>query len=411
MRIAFVCDYALNYTGGAQSVFFDEIELLRASGYEVLVVAPRPPRGEMSAKIGDTAGLTESTWQIPGADLPVLRNSRTRRRHLERLFRDRRIDVVHVHSEFGLTSAAVAAAARLGIPVVHTVHAFFWQGPDLRGLDRVAGAAIRSTVRALRGSPSWNRVHAPRAVDAALRSATLTAAQAADAVISPSAHQAEALRAAGLTHATVVPNPMRTRTACPAPLTRIDGPLRVVWVGRLAREKRPLEFLHAVARAGKLLGPHSLDVTVIGDGPLLAEARQIADRMSPGGGSRIRFTGSVDRSEVDRRMRDSHLVALTSFGADNQPVVVVEAFHAARSVLYVDPRLEEGLADAGILCGSPEIEGMAAMLVHLVRHPEVVVARSAQTVAASERFSPERHVQALHTIYATTRSRAGAGRR
>jgi glycosyltransferase involved in cell wall biosynthesis len=405
--IALVCDYSLEYMGGAQSVFLDEVELFRSTGEDVLVVAPAPSRARPSG-LHDDDLLVPGTGSVPGAGLPVIPNTRALRRRLRRAFEERGVDVVHVHSEFGLTAAAGMVAREMRIPVVHTVHTFYWQGPNLGPFDGAMASVIRGLARRLRGAPSSAPVSTPRALDASLRGITLAAALEADAVISPSAHQAEALREAGLTDVEVVPNPMRAKAAPGEPLREIDGPLRIVWVGRLAPEKRLLEFLEAVVRAGDQLEPRSLDVTIVGEGPLLAEARRVASAASLHGGSVIRFTGRVDRDEVARLMSRSHLVALTSFGFDNQPVVVVEAFHAARSVVYVDPRLQEGLAEAGILTASPDVDGMAATLLDLARHPETVVARSQQTVEASQRFRPERHVQDVRAVWDAAATRASA---
>ena len=394
-----VCDYALDYLGGAQSVFLDEIALLRAAGDEVLAIAPQPLRQVSSSVRTDEPGFLRAVAHIPGVDLPVLVNTGRLRRRVRRLLEGHGIDAVHAHSEFGLTAATMTVAQDLRIPVVHTVHTLAWPGVDGKRLDRIAAAAVRGVVRVLRGRPSTTRVSGPDAVARELRGVTLSAAGEADAVISPSAHQAAALRTAGVHHVSVVPNPMLSGGPGGEPLTHVEGSLRIAWIGRVAKEKRIVEFLQAVAAAAAALGPDALDVTVVGDGPMAPEARAAAELAFAATGARIRFTGRVGRDEVDRTIRSSHLVALTSFGYDNQPVVVAEAFRAARSVLYVDPRLTEGLAEAGILCATPGVTGMAAMLQELAQHPEIVIHRSAQTVAASRLFDPDRHVRTLHDLY------------
>ncbi|MCT1476686.1 glycosyltransferase family 4 protein [Microbacterium sp. p3-SID336] len=408
VRIALVCDYALDRIGDAQAVVLREAELLRAAGDEVVMIgaehAGSGPRPDLP---GEQPLLIAATWRIPGVDMPAVRNSRALRARLRALFVARDIEVVHVHSEFGLTAAAVQVAQGLSIPVVHTVHTFFWQGPDLRGLDPLAGAAVRGLARLLRGrAPRAEPPTATRAVAAAVHGVTLDAAMEADAVISPSAHQAEALRIAGLAAVEVVPNPMPPMVMPGVPLQAIDGPLRILWVGRLTPESRVLEFLRAVVRAGEDLPPGSLSVTIVGDGPLLTEAREVAKTASTGTGSAIRFLGRVEPEGVQTLLRDSHLLAVTSFGIDPQPIVVTEAFRAARSVLYVDPRLREGLAEAGILCGSPDVKGMAAMLRELAHHPGIVVERSARTVRAAHPFHPEQHLQGMRDAWDAAARRA-----
>lgn len=399
MRIALVCDYSLDYMGGAQSVFLDEIQLLRAAGEHVIVIAPLP-KPQPGASEEHEAGFIRATFRIPGVGLPVIVNTSALRRRLRRILQDHAIDVVHLHSEFGLTAATQTVAHQLGIPVVHTVHTFFWQGPDLGRLDAAAAASVRAIARALRGRRTDAAPRATLALDSALRGVTLTAAREADTVISPSAHQADALREAGADDVEILPNPMSPVTPRGEPLRHVGTPLRIVWVGRLVKEKRILEFVRAVIRASGTLGPGALDITIVGDGPLLAEAQNAVAAAPAGSSALFRFTRRVGRDEVDRIIRGGHIVALTSYGFDNQPVVVVEAFHAARSVVYADPRLKEGLAEAGILFSSPDVEGMAATIRDLVRHPEIVIAQSARTLTAAQQFEPERHVRRLREIYA-----------
>ena len=408
MRIALVCDYALDRIGDAQAVVLREAELLRAAGDEVVVIgAAQPGSAPRPVPPGEAPILIAAAFVVPGVDMPAIRNTRGLRSRLRRLFRERSIDVVHVHSEFGLTAAATRVAQELGIPVVHTVHTFFWQGPDLRRFDRLAAAAVRGLSRVLRGrAPRTALPDTPRAVDAAVRSVTLDAAMEADAVISPSAHQAEALRIAGLPEVEVVPNPMPPRTTPGVPLPSVELPLQVLWVGRLTLESGILEFVRAVRKAGEDLAPGSLVARIAGDGPLFAEAREAAASTSPEGGSSIQFLGRVEPEGIQPLMRDSHLLAVTSFGLDPQPVVVAEAFRAARSVLYIDPRLREGLAEAGILCGSPDVKGMAAMLRELVHHPSIVVERSLRTVSASHPFQPEQHLRGVREAWDAAARRA-----
>lgn len=403
MRIALVCDYALDRIGDAQAVVLREAELLRAAGDDVVLIGgrsqrrggPRWPQGDL---------LLSSPWRAPGIEMPVLRNGHALRRKIGPLLHD--IDVLHVHSEFGLAAAAVRLARERRVPVVHTVHTFFWRGPDLGSFDEPAGSAVLGIARMVRGTGARTDAPGVRALDSAVHGITLSAALAADAVISPSVHQGDALRLAGIRDVAVVPNPMPATGTRGVPLRHVERPVRVLWVGRVTAESRLREFLRAVVHAGEELPPGSLEVTVLGDGPVLPEAREIASGAFRTRGSTVRFLSRVEPDEVARQMRDSHLVAVTSFGVDAQPIVVAEAFHAARSVLYVDPRLREGLAEAGILCGSPDSKGMSAMLKELVHHPGIIVERSARAADAAPRFEPDRHVRALREVWTAAAARA-----
>ena len=438
MRIALVCDYSLDYLGGAQSAFLDQAQILRDQGHDVTVISPTvrsqgahaqhataEARSQHHTSDGDHGPIPspdaitiEARINLPVVDMPLVRNTTKLRERLAQLLRERRIDVVHIHSEFGLTAAAIDAARELGIPVVQTVHTFFWQA-GLRGVgDRLAAAGVRWFAKWVRGVACSRQNLASSRTDSTLRGITLSTAERTQVVVSPSAHQADELRAAGLTDVVVIENaspeqePAEHGAAHPEgsppamPLTDVTLPPRIAWVGRLTPEKRILEFIEAIGVAQRELDPGSLHVDIIGDGPLAAAAETaVAALPHPNGQTaEVRLLGRLSRDEVRAHMRAAHLVALTSFGFDNQPVTVVEALTEGRSVLYVDPRLREGLEAGGILADAPDAAGMAAAIVRLAQHPEEVIEASTRALNAAEVFSPERHARLILESYALASS-------
>jgi glycosyltransferase involved in cell wall biosynthesis len=227
---------------------------------------------------------------------------------------------------------------------------------------------------------------------------TLAIAALADVVISPSEHQRVRLIAAGLHSVVTIPNTVVVNGPRPAALERIGvdnrGPLRVVWIGRCAPEKRLPEFVAACARALDALGPNALEVEIVGDGPQLNRARRIA-----AGHPQISFSGRVPSTAVAAKLAWAHVAALTSFGFDNQPMTVVEALFAARPVLYVDPALREGLDTSGLLCRDKSVDGMAAMLIDLAGDPDRVIRASARAQLAFELFAVDTFVNETESVY------------
>ncbi len=398
-RVALVCDYSLDYLGGAQSAFLDEARLLRERGHRVVIVAPasrRPDRGalgEWRAEGGDV--IPVRAWAtLPGVQLPVIRNTPGLRARLAREFDERGIDAVHVHSEFGLSAAAVSVARARGIRTVQTVHTFFWRADVPLGLRRGVAVAVRGFGRWLRGFPTTRVELAPSPVDSALRNLTLSLAERVDVVVSPSAHQADRLRAAGVCEVRVVPNAV-TPGPVGEPLAEIRPPLRVLWVGRLVPEKRLIEWIDAVVRTAAAVSPGSFEVEIVGEGPLRASAEQRA------GGAPVRFLGRLPRESVQERMRAAHLVALTSYGFDNQPVTIVEALEARRGIFYVDPALTEGTELSGIRSSGPDARAMSELLTALVRDPRPVLEASARAGEAAREFDPVLHVARIIDAYST----------
>lgn len=380
MRIAIVLDYSLDLIGGAQRAALNEASALVTAGHRVLIVAPRPAQPATVLPPGVDA-LWTAARRLPALDFPLVADDEVLRARLLRHFRAARIDAVHLHSEFGHARAALHAARRLDLPVVHTVHTAYWPGVPAparpiarRMLAEIAGAVPRRTANPLLDH-------------------TLATAIAADVVVSPSAHQAADLRRFGAPEAEILPNCDDGESGS-TPLPDVDH-LRVAWVGRCVPEKRLLAFVRAVGLAQRRLPDDMLRVAVAGDGFLLPVARRLGAGV-PG----LVFLGRLDRDGVRRLLGDSHVSALTSHGFDNQPMAVVEAIRAGRGVLHTDARLTEGLDRAGVLAAAPTAAAIADLLVELALDPARVRAAAAGAREAAGLFAPETHLARLLPLLA-----------
>src|SRR5690606_10348904 len=134
-------------------------------------------------------------------------------------------------------------------------------------------------------------------------------------------------------------------------LTREDATEpSILWVARCEAVKRPLVFAEAAIIA--LDRGARFTVDFVGDGSELEALRRLV-----AGRSEIRVHGALGHDEVLEVMDRSAAVALTSVGFDNQPMTIAEAVSRRRGVLYCDPKLTEGLGNAGYLAASADAEG------------------------------------------------------
>lgn len=388
-RIALVSDYTMATLGGAESAFGEQARALAASS-DVLVACPASPAlAALGRHPGITAFPVPVPLTLPGLGLPVAPNTARLRAALRRVFVAHRIDAVHVHSEFGIAAAAIDVAHELGIPVAETVHTFFWQAPA--AAQPLLRVIVPRFHRLVTGYPSTTTQLARLPGDSALRNMTLTVARHADRVISPSAHQAEHLREAGLPRVDVVPNTVAEAPDA-RPVTSIDGPLRVLWTGRFAPEKRVLPFLAAAIEALDVVGPGLLRIDLLGTGPqFCAAARMIDDR--PG----IRLHGRVPHDDIPQWLARSHCSVLSSLGWDNQPMTVAESITALRGVIWCDPALTEGLDRAGIPAFGPN--GLTRRLIGLAVDPAPVLHASAAAAEARRLFGPGQFAQSVLDVY------------
>ena len=115
MRIAIICDYYLDYVGGAQTSMRQQQKALTEAGHEVLMVTSDRRGENRVTQDGRYLGI-RPVVTLPGVVLPVIANSARTRGLLESAFREHSIDAVHVQTEFGLAHAAADVAATLGLP-------------------------------------------------------------------------------------------------------------------------------------------------------------------------------------------------------------------------------------------------------------------------------------------------------
>jgi len=382
MRLLLVIDYKLGYLGGAQTAFAQQALALTAAGHTVTVAAPDASAHAALRGAGIQAWDAPFRLVLPGVDLPLVRNSRRLRADVALLLRERRIDLVVVHSEFGLSAAALRAAAELRVPTMHTVHTFFWRGPRAAW---VAAPLVTAAHAALTGHTAERLRLAPRRMDSALRGMTLAAARAADLVVSPSHHQAVALRAAGLAAVLVLSNTSTERTSA----ARTIEPLRLLWAARFAPEKRLDVALDAMAIVERTLGPGAVRLAVAGGPP--PRRRPLA--------SSVVFHGRLAPSAVRALMDDADACLITSVGFDNQPMVAIEAFASGAPVIVSDPTLAVEFGDAAIGTAQPTAEALARCIVRLALDRGLLDAAASAARAFSHEATPERHAAQIEAAF------------
>lgn len=392
MRIAIVSDYFLDYVGGAQTSMLQQQLALTQAGHDVVMVSAARGGGRRFRVQADGLRI-RPLFTLPGVELPVIPNNVRTTDALETYFRELGVEVVHVQSEFGLAHAATDVAQRMGLRVVHTVHTFYWasSGGWHAPLAPVLRAALTRFTRSAIPRLRFTR----RPVDNLLRNVTLGMALRADVVVSPSAHQAADLRAAGVTGAmTVVPNPIAASPRAPVALsaTAAAHP-SFLWVARCEGVKRPLVFAEAVMDALDRTN-NAFSVDFVGDGSELVTLRRMTSAYP-----NVRVHGALPHERVLDLMDAAAAVALTSLGFDNQPMTIAEAVSRERGILYCDPKLREGLGQAGYLTSTPDAAGLADALVELVQEPERLIALSQGAANDHALFSAETYVAKIIDVY------------
>ncbi len=144
-----------------------------------------------------------------------------------------------------------------------------------------------------------------------------------------------------------------------------DLPIRILFVGRLVRQKAPVDLLKAAAcLRQKTQQPFVIEF--IGDGPLLAEMQTQAQALGLTGV--VEFSGWCPFEQLADRYRASHIFCLPSLD-EGMPYVVVQAMACGLPVVGTDimgiqELVEEGVTGHLVPAGQPD--ALAEALAHII---------------------------------------------
>ncbi|WP_322936935.1 glycosyltransferase family 4 protein [Nocardioides bizhenqiangii] len=410
MRILHVNKF-LYRRGGAEGYMLDLAELQRGRGDEVSFFAMEhpdnqadpnadlfPPRMELNPPPSGVAARIATSVDI------VYR--RSARIGMDAILDRVRPDVVHLHNIYHqLSPSILRPVARRGIPTVMTLHDYKLACPTYQFLDngKICEACVPRKFRhaALKACNGSRGASALAAIELTAHT-VLGAYKPVDVFICPSDFMLRKMR-----EAKVFPDRL-THIPHFSDLSRIEpatAPGRgVLFAGRLSSEKGVDTLIDAAA-----LLPEGIPVTIAGDGPDVAELRMRAERA--GVSDRVTFAGRLPSDELHQRMREAAVVVAPSRWYENQPMVVLEAFGAARPVVATHlggfPELiTNGVS--GLLVQHDDPVALAFALTELATDP--VRAHEMGAAAhrgAIDRFAIDRHLERLDQAYATAANLTG----
>ncbi|MEV0250955.1 cytochrome P450 [Nocardia sp. NPDC050712] len=368
MHVALFSDFHPATLGGIQSSMRAQRRSLERLGHQVTVFsAPTPESTEPDpglVVLSTLAGARVNGFAVVGP-------SRANNRAIDAEFAARGpVDVVHLHTTYGVAVAGLRAARRHGIPVVQTMHS-----RDDAFIEYTSPVPYLSALllRAVHARFVPHRAGLPRLDESRARRhawhTMVGQAAAADRVIVPSEHFAALLRAHGLARPiTVLSNGIedelldRARAASGTAGEPPARTFRVLWCARLSPEKRLLEAIDAVRRTA------SCTLDVYGTGELRAHAQAAIE--AGGLGDRVRLHGGVTQAECLAAMADHDVLLFPSSGFDTQGMALLEAVAMGLPVVYCDPDLRETVPEGGGVCtADPTVSAIAATLAELAEDP------------------------------------------
>ncbi len=345
---------------------------LRALGHEVVVFAPSYAGQELEEDVVRYKALIKGVaggFSVPDSlDLEI-----------ERRFKERNFDVIHVHHPMMIGSTARYLSWKYHVPMVFTYHTRYEQYLHYIGLSRlkrIMPAYIRSYTK------HCDMVIAPTPV---MKDYLEQIQPGADVRVLPT----------GLLDESFFPDGGR------ADLLRkeLAGNKKYLFctVARLAKEKN-LGFLFQSMKIRKDICGSDFKLALIGDGPERATLERKAEKM--GIGEEIVFVGKVPNGEIKNYCHAADLFLFSSL-SETQGIVLLESMAAGTPVLAVRGT---GTQDVvvngrnGYMTEVSEIE-FAEKLMDILEKKEIDLLRQGAVLTARKYSSEEIARQAV-LVYA-----------
>lgn len=312
-----------------------------------------------------------------------LRLGLPRQAEIDRIVAREQLDLIHTHTEFSLGWAGRRAARRAGLPLIHTLHTLYPAYRHYLPLGRLwsVGAIDALLARFLNGydvvvCPSTKGRDYVSSVLPAIRSAVIPNGVAAERFDPQRVSEADRDRVrAGLGI---------------GPADRV-----ILYVGRLAQEKRVLPLLTALAPL--LRADPQCRAVFVGAGP--ARDALAAAARAAGLGSQVLFTGPVAWEQMAEIYAMAHVFATASL-SEVHPMTLIEAVLcglpvvARRDISFADT-VKEGYN--GFLADSDcEIADKVSEILQDEAKQRVFACNAR---ALSGQFTVEAHVDRLEALY------------
>jgi glycosyltransferase involved in cell wall biosynthesis len=373
IRIAFVHSfYSSHHPSGENGVVESEVHALREAGHEVLLVAGRT----------DELG-SEPLYRLRSAVRVMTRLGRNPLTEL-RAFGP---DVVHIHNLY--PNFGRIWVREVGAPIVATLHNYrlvcangilFRDGGAC--LDCVKGSSVHAVEHACYRNSRLATM--PLAVASARATSSDPVIESASRIVVLSDRMRSVMRDVGVQDTVMVTWPnFVPRKLEPEPTAGRKADGSWLYVGRLTAEKGISRLVDR--------WPSTQRLTIVGDGPLLADLRDRAP-------ANVNVRGRVSRPEVLSLMRGSKGLVFPSLCFENFPLIYPEALASALPVLAFEGN---AVADVVALDGTGWVVAWNDDLGHVLEQA------SAQFVdledrcrrTFEQRYNEETHVDRAVSLY------------
>lgn len=387
--------------GGAETVFFNTISLLKEKGHEVIPFAMKHKKNvqsEYERFFVDYPELSESGLFTKIKNIPSFLYNRHAAKQLEKLILEENPDVAHIHLMFNSLSVSILPVLKkYNIPVVMTAHDYRLVCPAYAITDGKGNVCERCFA----GRSYWHCVINKCSHGNLLNSVLLSAdSYLRKYVYDPVSYVSKFIFVSNFSKAKHAQGDVRlgeqsTQLYNFTPIKKSEKHLEkdnyILFVGRISEEKGLRTLLTAVDESP------TVNLKMIGVGPLFEELKKYES-------SRIEFLGFRQGDELRDYIQKARYLVLSSECYENNPMVIIEAMTLGTPVIGsriggIPELIEEG--KNGFLFETKNVEDLKltiAKALNVVGNDYQNMCDLAEEVAR-DKFSKEVHYAKLMEIY------------
>ncbi|WP_314946303.1 glycosyltransferase family 4 protein [Bradyrhizobium cosmicum] len=390
--------------GGSEVVMFDEMELMRSRNADVIEFSMNDDRNAQSRC--QPYFVSQKSYRAPSrrdklkSALSLIHSPEAVSKITD-LIRNERPNILHCHNIYHqLTPSIISAAARLGVPVVLTLH-------DYKPVCPVYTQLSNGQVCTRCADGGFEALLARRCANGSLgRSALLWAEARYHALagsyhrvgkfIAPSKFMYEAVvRRFGAEKVVHIPNGIDASRI----VVSTDDEGYVLYSGRLSPEKgvETLLLAHAADQG-------TWRLVIAGTGPLLEELQ----RKYP----MAEFKGHLTGIDLERTIKRAALIAVPSGWHENSPLSILEAMAHGKPIVAsriggIPELVRDG--STGLLFEPGDVSQLSETIRKLLtdRHRREALGRNARRIVEIE-YSLQAHGAALFSLYESLIGAAGS---
>lgn len=376
--------------GGAERVVLREAQLLAQSGNEVILVTANDDK-ELRTSMLENGQI--KAWFLPNllppnpeglmfksaALLLSLRNPLLSS-HVDRILRNERPDIVHIHNYGPLSISVVDIAKRLGCKVIQTFHGYHFECPK-GGLYKTSG---RICDNALPFCTMYKKI---------VRKTMIKC----DAIIAVSSYVKERLIKAGYDQETIRLIPNFTKEISQKSSVESTNNKELLFVGRMDKSKGVHVLIKALAKA-KITREEELTINLIGDGEHKPYFESLAKTFKVD----ANFLGGVPDSILEEHYQNAYFVVVPSVFPELFAIVILEAMSYGKPVIAsrvggaVDLVLH---GKTGFLFEPNDVDALANFIGVLLKDDKLVAYMGNKAFRRSKRFSESNHLKQLLNLY------------